>query len=340
MYPPKGAASSDMAYRPYHPPSPGVRQVLPVTRSRPSDGLPETSDIIQLGPGFQPRIQRPDEVRPTAGRTLPPPKIGGGGLIHYPGIASRFGVGLPTTPQQGEGAQSAVTGSEVPFGFPYGQQASNLARITATYGVSATNLGSLARGHVSNIRTVPGYGPSSAPVSPRPSSSPRPRPQPFHERTHVETQTSFQSTVSSPRSPNEVQTPTPTKSPPQHQNQKLNPVEKFQDKPHPRKSQPHVTSPPLSLTSQPLPLLPTFSPVDNITTPNSGSPPSVSPKSPQERRISRRKTLFDYDTLKNAFCLSCPPVGLDFTSSMAAKYYHHPHHADDKEVSASQSSDN
>ncbi|KAA0193138.1 hypothetical protein HAZT_HAZT009429, partial [Hyalella azteca] len=51
-----------------------------------------------------------------------------------------------------------------------------------------------------------------------------------------------------------------------------------------------------------------------------GAPVSTPQMSTSVRKLSRKHAVFDCDLIKNAFCLSCPPVGLDFTSSVAAKY--------------------
>lgn len=176
-------------------------------------------------------------------------------------------------------------------------QASNLSRLSTRAGGSALNLGSAGAGVGSGRERASG----SAPPSPRPAR--RPRPQPHHERTHVETQTSFQSSVpSTPTSPK--RSPSPPMwpdSPPFPGHVRGHPA------PHPSA---HHT--------------PLYHPLSQ--------PPLARPFSPptSARRISRRQTLFNYDVLKNTFCLSCPPLGLAFASSMAVKYQH----ADDTEVSS------
>ncbi|XP_042235606.1 translation initiation factor IF-2-like [Homarus americanus] len=280
-------------------PGPGMRQVLPTTHSIPNKIPAPTT--FQRSPG--------GSRAPGGGQ------LRGAGVSHYPGAASRlFGVGL--TPQYGNWN---LAGAEVlaPTGATYGQQTTNLSKMSSAYGGSVTNLGTFGPGYGSNLKTVPGCGPSSAPTSPRPSH--RPRPQPFHERTHVETQTSFHSSASSPQASSRPQSPPTKLAPSPDKSQELDSDDNNHGKDHYKRSHDTHTPPlsPSSLTFMPQP-------------PTSTAKPPPSPKSPTGRRISRKHTLFNYDMLKNAFCLSCPPVGLDFSSSVAAKYHHHHAAADDE----------
>ncbi|KAK3852055.1 hypothetical protein Pcinc_041342 [Petrolisthes cinctipes] len=79
---------------------------------------------------------------------------------------------------------------------------------------------------------------------------------------------------------------------------------------------------------------PASGPSSPLLSPQHVRSPPPTPTSVAGRRISRKQSLFGYDLLKHAFCLSCPPVGLAFSSSVSAKYHlhHNPADADDKEI--------
>lgn len=48
-------------------------------------------------------------------------------------------------------------------------------------------------------------------------------------------------------------------------------------------------------------------------------PSLPSPRSPIARKLKRKSALFNTDALNSVFCLSCPPAGMDFSSSLAIK---------------------
>lgn len=198
-------------------------------------------------------------------------------------------------PQELVYKQEGVVGGNDPLGTEH-WQASNLSRLSTRSGGSALSLGSAGAG----VGSVRERASGSAPPSPRPAR--RPRPQPHHERTHVETQTSFQSSVPS--------TPTPTPPSP-------SPPMRPDSPPFPGRARGHPAPHPSAHYT------PLYHPLSHPPPERSFSPPTSA------RKISRRQTLFNYDVLKNTFCLSCPPLGLAFASSMAVKYQH----ADDTEVS-------
>lgn len=256
---------------------------------------PSTSRVVQGL--YRPPPPGMRQVLPTT-HTRPSEELPGpSGVFQTPMASFQRPPESSSGPGYHPGAAARFLSGPIPqYGLGAGPiygQASDLAGISAVYGGSATNLRTFGSGYgSSSVRSGAVYGPSSAPTSPRPSQ--RPRPQPYHERTHVHTQTNFHSPTSS-------------------NNQAL-PQLPSQD--HKSQLTHHKTGHD-SLTP---------------TSPSPSLPHSLTPRTPPGRRLSRKQTLFNYDILKNAFCLSCPPVGLGFSSSVAAKYHHHT--TDDNEVSS------
>ena len=173
--------------------------------------------------------------------------------------------------------------------------------------------------------------------------SPKKQPLADNERTTVHTQTSFKSpSIPSPSVSQQTIS--------QNADDKLEQptASKVQSSPSNSAHQEDTTSSPVLRPSSIVPSKPPLTrsvtskshPLDPSTSSSPHSPSSLVayvapeetenyPHSPSSRKISRKSALFNYDVLKNAFCLSCPPVGLGFTSSCAVKYLP----SDDGEVS-------